>query len=525
MRILIVLSLYFFINISIDAQAELVHEFFPGSDGTTVYTDFTGTFNQETSVKLANDIIIFSAKGEFGQELYKIENGGLFLLKDLMTGAEGSDPQFLTLFEGVVYFVAEGDQGARIYKTDGTEEGTQIAFELGDEDTGWSDFSILLVGRDGRLYFEYESIIYTYRNDILSITNPLNPINVDRTFNANDYGWALYKEGVVVFDLIDGVLYLLSIIENEVAELVEIPYDGGFDDQLALESFEGGVFFSIDSFDDDVQGDYVFEESTGLLTKIFGGGNLRSDYLGDNECVISGLNGGTYLFNSDHPKGLEIHDNNQQTVAGGVWERDRLGAGLLFLGDGGVFEDTEVFFIERNSSIATLVHITDNMSAMKTDGSFTFYFGESELGDKFDDEDLFAFDHTTKEVSPIKTLFDAPFNSNITPLGVIDQDLYFFGKLDNNVGLELYKIDIGFSTATEDVEDLEVISLTKKGEGQYVIDYDSNGSINVEIRSIDGRLLEKSAITANIQFEIRQKGIILVIVEVDGRAKTFKVFN
>lgn len=478
MRLLLLLSLFLLSNLSIDAQAELVHEFFPGSDGTTIYTDFTGTFNQETSVKVSDDIILFSAKGELGLELHKIDKGQLTVVKDLKIGEESSTPQYLTVFEDVIYFIAEGDSGARIYRTNGTSEGTEIAFQLGDVDTKSNDFSELLVGRDDRLYFEYNDNIYTYQNDILTQVMHTNSISAGGSFNQNDYKWALYKDGVVVLDVFDGVLYLLSIIDNVVEELATVPWDGGFDRHFGIESFEGGVFFSIESFDEQVMGHYVFLESTGSVNKIGSGGNIRSEYLSDNSCVVSGYDGGTYIFNSSNPEGLEIHDDFGPAYSGANWERERLFEGLLFVGAGGTFDDNEILFYENNSTTANLVHTTDNMSSMKTDGSYTFYFGESELGDKFDDEDLFAFNHDTKEVSPIKTLFDTPFNTNITPLGVIDEELYFFAKLDNEIGLELYKIDLGFRTAVE-AEEIDKITLKNLGNNAYVINYKSNKPLYV----------------------------------------------
>ncbi len=48
---------------------------------------------------MPNGAILFSAKGEFGRELYKVENGQLSLVKDLKTGEEdssGSIHKYLT---------------------------------------------------------------------------------------------------------------------------------------------------------------------------------------------------------------------------------------------------------------------------------------------------------------------------------------------------------------------------------------------------------------------------------------------
>jgi len=519
---LLLITLFHF---SLSSQAELVMEFVPGSDGTTVYTDFSGTYNQATSVKLSESLILFSAKGALGQELYKIDNGEVSVVRDLMTGAEDSDPEYLTVYNGMAYFIAEGDEGGRIYKTDGTEGGTQIAFELGDADTKTYHFSEFLIGRDGRLYFAFDGSIYTYDNSTLTKIEHSNTLSAGGSFNQNDYKWALYKEGVLVLDVNEGELFLLSIIDNQVEELATAPYDDGFDRQFAVESFEGGVFFSLESFDSNVEGDYVYKESTGTVKRISDGGYHRSEYIDEKSCVVSGFKGATYLFNADHKEGIELNNSQAFSYAGGTWERNRLSNGLLYVGAGGTFDDTEIYFIARNSNTAELVHTTDDMSRMKTDGSYTFYFAESELGDSFEDEDLFAFNHTTQEVSPIKTLFDTPFNTSITPLGVIDQELYFFGIMDNEVGLELYKLGIGFNTSTNDFDSPLNIALSNFGNGQFRIESEPNEELNIAVMSVDGRLLEEINVGANTVFEVRSKGMVLISVETKKGIKTFKIFN
>lgn len=102
MRSMTLLSFLILLCNLCSGQVELVNEFFAGPNGTTVYTDFAGTYNQNVSLKLNNQTIVFSAKGEFGQELYKIEDGQLSLIKDLKAGVDDSNPQFLTQFDSLI---------------------------------------------------------------------------------------------------------------------------------------------------------------------------------------------------------------------------------------------------------------------------------------------------------------------------------------------------------------------------------------------------------------------------------------
>lgn len=171
------------------------------------------------------------------------------------------------------------------------------------------------------------------------------------------------------------------------------------------------------------------------------------------------------------------------------------------------------------------MHSTSNISKWKTDGLYTFYFAESELGDPFNDEDLFAFDHTTGLVSPVATLFDTPFNSEITPLGVIDEELYFIGKLENEVGKELYKINLGFKTTSTLDNEPEKVTLEIKGNQRYLIDTDLSGIFQVEVHSVDGSFLESLMINPQTPFEVKSKGLIFISIYNDQSRKTFRVYH
>jgi len=526
MRIFILLFSFISLCTTSTAQVELIHEFIEGPDGSQVFTDYTGTFNQAVSVKLGDETIVFSAKGEFGLELYALNNGQISLIEDLKSGVNDSNPQFLTKFNGLIYFIADSDEGARIFQTDGTTSGTQIAFALGNQDTQTNDFSDILIGRDNRLYFEFDGIIYTYKDNVLTEIDYDHPLNVNTHFNANDLEWTLYKDGVVMFNLQDDKIYLLSIIDNQVNELSMVPYGGSFDDRIAIESFDGGVFFAIESLDDEVNGDYVYNEDTGEIKKIGSAGSyFRSDYIDEQSCIVAGYQGGTYLFNENHSEGIQIHNDNAVPFTGATWKRERLSNGMLFLGKEEDFGNADILFLEKNSTSSNVVHSTRNVSKWKTDGSYTFYFADSEVGDQFSDEDLFAFDHSTRQVSTIATIYDAAFNSDITPLGVIGEELYFMGKIDYEVGKELYKINIGFQTTSTLDNEPEELILKALGNQHYLIDCDQAGTFQVEVHHVDGRFLESTTVDSQVPFEVKSKGLIIISVYKEKQRKAIRVYH
>ncbi len=74
----------------------------------------------------------------------------------------------------------------------------------------------------------------------------------------------------------------------------------------------------------------------------------------------------------------------------------------------------------------------------------------------------------TQTLTPILTLFDTPFNLRIAPLGIINDELFFFGFLDLEIGLELYKVPLGITSNTRE-EHLTVIDLQKTKSQLFII--------------------------------------------------------
>ena len=53
------------------------------------------------------------------------------MVKDIYAGSSGSSPYLLVTYNGILYFRAyNGTSGQELWKSDGTEQGTQLALEL-----------------------------------------------------------------------------------------------------------------------------------------------------------------------------------------------------------------------------------------------------------------------------------------------------------------------------------------------------------------------------------------------------------
>ena len=130
------------------------------SDGTETGTvrvkdiNPTGHSFPENMLAIGNVIYFVANDGTHGKELWKSDGtaAGTSLVKDIFSGAENSDPSYLTEFNGDLYFSAnDGIHGVELWKSDGTAAGTVQVKDIRNGASG-SDPSYLQQ-LNGQLYF------------------------------------------------------------------------------------------------------------------------------------------------------------------------------------------------------------------------------------------------------------------------------------------------------------------------------------------------------------------------------------
>lgn len=67
---------------------------------------------------------------------------GTYLVKDINPGAASADPQNFVVFNGVLYFSANGGQGMELWRSDGTPEGTNLVKDIASGTTSSSPSSL-----------------------------------------------------------------------------------------------------------------------------------------------------------------------------------------------------------------------------------------------------------------------------------------------------------------------------------------------------------------------------------------------
>ena len=104
---------------------------------------------------MGNRVFFASGSEEHGRELWVSDGtpAGTHMVKDIWPGEEGSFPDSLFEYKGLLYFTAGNEEhGRELWRSDGTAEGTFLVEDLEPGPEGTSPDQ-LTRGGDGALYF------------------------------------------------------------------------------------------------------------------------------------------------------------------------------------------------------------------------------------------------------------------------------------------------------------------------------------------------------------------------------------
>ena len=142
-----------------NAGTTMLYEFNPGIIGW----DFTD-YKVPTFCEMGNFLYMNAGTITNGNELWVTDGttGGTQELIDLYPGSSSSNPSFLTVYHGKLYFTAtDGIHGWELYCTDGTSAGTQMVSDMipgargiFDDGTGTSSIHPHFTVSGGFLYFQ-----------------------------------------------------------------------------------------------------------------------------------------------------------------------------------------------------------------------------------------------------------------------------------------------------------------------------------------------------------------------------------
>ena len=127
---------------------EFVADIRPGEVGSRIGSEW---------IEYRDEIYFSADDGETGRELWKTDGteDGTQLVKDIFAGENGSDPGIFYIYQDLLYFRAEDEAaGIELWRTDGTTAGTELFLNLNGPDHSLP-----------REFMEYQGELFFSAND------------------------------------------------------------------------------------------------------------------------------------------------------------------------------------------------------------------------------------------------------------------------------------------------------------------------------------------------------------------------
>lgn len=504
---LVFLSLIF-LGKAIGQNPVLVNDFNEGPEGAFVDRfDISGDefYLDRIAMEIDENTLVFSAiKTDVGDELAALKDGQMSLVKDIFPGAQSSKPRWFIKYNNEVYFSAVDSQhGGAIWKTDGTEAGTQMVIDV-DPATDDTRPVGLIVSKSNHLYFTFGDKLFKSDgtpNGTIEIFDGVD-FTIERLVRTPHY--CTYKDGIAfltkdanniiqLFEATDTVV-LLDQLETDPSRLGKI---------YGINQVTAGLIFTVDDFtNEDVTGTYVYNEQDEIISKFFFGDESpylrRTMELNEDIQIAHVLGLGYYSLNGFENQSDSLPLDFPFAIGQGeILIHKKSNNKLIFKSNDGFFSEfiastdgtssgTEIIAVTETSNVSNMISYNDYIfwrSGVLNFNGFEYFYSNTKTGET----ERFLF------LEP----YSIPSNTSLL-FGVQKSKLYLLSDLDPDVGMELYSIDLNFSpfVSTKDASRNLSFEIQQNNNGFNVVS-DKNEEMELRVYDLSGKLVEKRSIRTN----------------------------
>ncbi len=443
-RTYLILSMLMLSLSSAAQEPELLTDLNAAGDGLSEFYYSTAYLGDQLLFPLDN--------GETGIELGTLINGELSVLKDINPGIAESRPVELTNFQGKVYFSAEDiDNGGGLWVTDGTEAGTELIFT--STSTSTSRPAGLQVARNGLLYFAIGSNLYRTNGTTAGTEMIAENAGLAIDWQHQSPNYCLYENGIAYVVRYEGKASLFAADESAVL-LAQTEGIGNFADLYGMAEVDGGLVFAIaDSFTDDVSAVYRFDEDQETLEKAAFNGEVqlmrRFIPLG-GQYQIGYINGdGFYSFMANGPSEKILEGTPEFNVQGVPIVHTYVSDKVLFRVRDTFPGGEEIGISDGTPAGTRLLFTTEEsyLTNMITYGEKAYVVTGTSNGFQ---QEFHVVDGQSEEVTHLYTSeAGSSLTRSVILIGIQDNRLYFAGNFDEQIGREMYSMDISAVTSNE----------------------------------------------------------------------------
>lgn len=468
-----------------------------------------------TTFGAIGSLIYFTVSTEGNKtDLYSVVNESTKFIKTICTDCNPPATQIAD-YKGNILFTVSENSAYSLWMSNGTDSNPTKLIELS------GSASFMVVGNNNKAYIASGGNLYV-TDGTEAGTKKLNTSYLDYAShkdNKDDKIFTPYKNGIAFLTNKFGNANLMYA-EDQITSLAEFDAGSSFTDLFGLCEVAGGLVFGMES-----NGLYHYHESTGV----------KKTQL-EEPLRLLDFNGSAVHYH--YGKGLTLlHDNPLKSTPlvnkyGPVIQTEELNRAIIgdkfivHIDDYNSFKDL-IISIDKSSKTAKILGQVESYPS-----NFVTY-----------NENMFFFDGTSNGFRPslyhlkddfsdlgdpkIEMSFNSTNGPSAIPIGMNNNNLYFFSNLDASKGRELYKIAVDINTSVEDVSlktefDFTVVNntLTITGKEEYQ-------KFEVVIIDTAGKVLDTQWVNAGVATTLpgfNQPVIILAVEKESKKSLAKKIF-
>lgn len=475
---------------------ELVKDFNSGPEASFSEWNYDGiSFNGALFLPIVSK--------ELGEELAIVKDGTLRMLKDVNEGSKSSKPGGFKVYKDHLYFIADdGVHGSALWRTDGTESGTEMFFDPG---SGTWDVKSLVTADNGWMYYSYRSDIF--RTDGNVNEKVYSGASLDFNSKHASKTYSTYKEGIALINKNDDDSFsLISIQGKDAEELAKTDKTSFFAKAFGVAPLSVGLMFSIEGSNGH-DAIYTYNEETKALGKLPIGGEIepsRRTIDLNKDVNICWIGGKGYYSVTGKPgeEQLVISSTNASASQGDTIIYTRYEDKVVFFPITGIWLEDD-FLVSTDGSIEGTRKISSvanrYVSGMVKSNNYAFMV--EGVSNNFQPK-IRVIDLETDEVKDLYTFTERSVNTNsVRPIGLLNGYLYFISNLDAEVGAELYRIQTNLKVSTEESTNPLVLELKQDGSSM-VVESDLDHTISVQFFTASGQMVYQKNVVAHTPFTV-----------------------
>jgi ELWxxDGT repeat protein len=376
--------------------------------------------------------LYFQADGDDGEELWSYDGSSATQVADINSGSGDSSPSDLTVYDGTLYFQADGDDGVELWSYDGSTASQAADINSGSGDSSPSDLTVY----DGTLHFQADGgsdgmELWSYDGSTASQAADINSGSGD----SSPSDLTVY-DGTLHFQADGGSdgMELWSYDGSTASQAADINSGSGDSSPSNLTSYNVALYFQADGGSDGIEL-WSYDGSSASQVGDLNPGSCETTFGGTEPCSSAPSNltvyRNTLYFNADGIEGIASYDGssiNETPFTNNTENRPEEKA----VYDGSIYFRMETdstgneLWSYDGSSISQVADINPGGSS-STPKYLTVYDGtlyfQADGGS--DGAELWSYDGSG--VSQVANIWDTSFNNGSDPkyLTVYDGTLYF----------------------------------------------------------------------------------------------------